>query len=99
MPWATLSWRSATDVLIWAIPFLVLLGVRPKKTPAILGTISFLGLVGIWIERYVLVVPSLSPHVVPFGLDRVADHAGIPRRVRAVRDSGTEPSRGGGQRW
>jgi hypothetical protein len=65
MPWAALSWTAL--ILIWALPFLVLLGVRPKKSPAILGTISFLGLVGIWIERYVLVVPSLSQHVVPFG--------------------------------
>ncbi|HEY6419040.1 MAG TPA: hypothetical protein VIX59_08560, partial [Candidatus Binataceae bacterium] len=65
MPWAMLSWTAL--ILIWALPFLVLLGVRPKRTPAILGTISFLGIIGIWVERYVLVVPSLSQHVIPFG--------------------------------
>ncbi|MHB8392893.1 MAG: hypothetical protein ACYDBH_25500 [Acidobacteriaceae bacterium] len=64
-PWQHLSYAVLT--LIWIIPFLVLLGVRPKKTPAILGTVSFGGIVGIWLERYVLVVPSLSPDVVPFG--------------------------------
>ena len=26
-----------------------------------------LGLVGMWLERYVLVVPSLSPDAIPFG--------------------------------
>lgn len=66
LPWAPLSWSAL--VLIWALPFVVLMGVRPKRTPPILGTIGFLGMVGIWLERYVLVVPSLSPHEVPFGV-------------------------------
>jgi hypothetical protein len=65
MPWKPLSYVVVT--LIWVIPFLVLLGVRPKKTPAILGTVALGGLVGMWLELYVLVVPSLSQHVVPFG--------------------------------
>jgi hypothetical protein len=45
----------------------VLMGARPKRTPAILGTVATLGIIGLWLERYVLVVPSLSPHKVPFG--------------------------------
>src|SRR6202521_627489 len=58
MPWSPLS--VACVVLIWLIPFTVLMSVRTKKTPAILGTVTVLGLVGMWLERYVLVVPSLS---------------------------------------
>jgi hypothetical protein len=65
MPWKPLSY--AVVILVWVIPFLVLLGVRPKKTPAILGSVALGGLVGMWLELYVLVVPSLSQHVVPFG--------------------------------
>jgi hypothetical protein len=65
LPWAPLSWLAF--VLIWALPFVVLMGKRPKQTPAILGTVSLLGLVGIYLERYVLIVPSLSQHVIPFG--------------------------------
>jgi hypothetical protein len=53
-------------VLVWVIPFVVLMGVKPKKTPAILGSVAFLGLVGMWLERYVLVVPSITPRHVPF---------------------------------
>ncbi|HUY38499.1 MAG TPA: hypothetical protein VMV13_06695 [Candidatus Binataceae bacterium] len=64
-PWQALSY--AVVILMWMIPFLTLLGVRPKKTPAILGAVSLCGVIGIWLERYVLVVPSLSPHTVPFG--------------------------------
>src|ERR1700674_255825 len=65
MPWPPLS--RACLVFIWMIPFIVLMSVRTKKTPMILGTVSALGLVGMWLERYVLVVPSLSPNAIPFG--------------------------------
>src|SRR5262249_41290852 len=65
LPWEAIS--CAVVILMWAAPFLVLLGVRPKKSPAILGTIAFAGVVGVWLERYLLVVPSLSPRAIPFG--------------------------------
>jgi hypothetical protein len=65
MPWSPLS--VASLILIWLIPFTVLMSVRAKKTPAILGTVASLMLVGIWLERYVLVVPSLSHDAIPFG--------------------------------
>jgi len=55
--WLTLSvWA-----LCWIIPFWMLLGQRPKRTPAILGGVSALVLVGFWLERNVLVWPSLVP--------------------------------------
>jgi hypothetical protein len=46
-------------VLLWVLPFWVLLGQRPKKTPAILGTIAFGSVFGFWVERYILITPSL----------------------------------------
>ncbi len=48
-------------ILLWVVPFWVLLGARPKKTPIILGTVAFGSVLGFWIERYVLVTPSLVP--------------------------------------
>ncbi|HTW87974.1 MAG TPA: hypothetical protein VMD75_08200 [Candidatus Binataceae bacterium] len=65
MPWVPFSIAMIT--LVWGLPFFVLLGVRPKRTPKILGTIALLGLVGIYLEDYVLTIPSLSPTVVPYG--------------------------------
>ncbi|MGH7923802.1 MAG: hypothetical protein ACREQH_04335 [Candidatus Binatus sp.] len=65
MPWSPLS--VACLVLIWLIPFTVLMSVGAKKTPWVLGTVTALGLVGIWLERYVLVIPSLSLDAIPFG--------------------------------
>jgi hypothetical protein len=45
----------------WVTPFWVLLGARPKKTPAILGTVAAVVLLGFWLERNVLIWPSLVP--------------------------------------
>ena len=64
-PWAVMGWLAF--VLVWAVPFTVLMGRRPKQTPAILGTVCALGLLGMWVERYVLIVPSLSRHAIPLG--------------------------------
>lgn len=63
-PWMPLTW--IVFGLVFVVPFVVLMGARPKKTPLILGLVSFLGIAGMWIERYVLVVPSISPFDVPF---------------------------------
>jgi hypothetical protein len=65
MPWSPLS--VACVILIWAIPFCVLMSVRAKQTPWVLGSVASLGLIGMWLERYVLVVPSLSRDAIPFG--------------------------------
>ena len=65
LPWGILGWLAF--LLVWAVPFSVLMGRRPKKTPAIFGTVCLLGLLGMWVERYVLVVPSLSRHAIPLG--------------------------------
>jgi hypothetical protein len=45
----------------WVVPFWVLLGQRPKRTPAILGGVAAIVLGGFWLERNVLVWPSLVP--------------------------------------
>jgi hypothetical protein len=45
----------------WWAPFWILLGQRPKKTPAILGGVTALVLLGFWFERNALVWPSLVP--------------------------------------
>jgi len=45
----------------WIIPFWVLLGQRPKRTPAILGTVAAIVVFGFWLERNILIWPSLIP--------------------------------------
>ena len=58
-PYVKLS--LAAWVGCWITPFWVLLGQRPKKTPAILGPVAAVVLLGFWLERNALVWPSLVP--------------------------------------
>ena len=46
-------------VLCFVVPFAALIGERPKTIPAWLGGIALLALTGLWLERYLLVAPSL----------------------------------------
>jgi len=75
LPWAFMSWMVVC--LVWAIPFVCLLGIRPKKTPVILGTVTLLGMIGIWCENYILIVPSLSPRTIPLGWVEIMVTAGF----------------------
>jgi hypothetical protein len=45
---------------MFLIPFFGLLGVRPKKVRPILGFFATISLVSLWLERYLLVMPSVS---------------------------------------
>lgn len=58
-PWVKVS--LSAWIGIWVIPFWFLLGQVPKKTWWFVGTISCVSLVGFWIERNVLIWPSLEP--------------------------------------
>ncbi|MCA9504610.1 MAG: hypothetical protein H6748_09975 [Spirochaetaceae bacterium] len=53
----------------WLIPFWVLLGQRPKKTPWIAGPVAATLLFGLWLERNLLVWPSVvkGDMLAPFG--------------------------------
>ncbi len=48
-------------VCIWVIPFWMLLGQKAKQTPVFLGSIAFISVAGFWVERNVLIWPSLVP--------------------------------------
>ena len=50
---------QAVVLLTFVIPFLGLLTRPPKKVPSILAFFGLLVLIGHWLERYMLVVPSL----------------------------------------
>lgn len=64
------AWLSVLVLfLLFIAPFAALIGVRAKKSPPFLATIAGVILLGLWIERYVLVYPSLHPDApsIPFG--------------------------------
>jgi hypothetical protein len=67
-PWSRLSWAVA--FLCYAIPFGLLLFKKIKRTEITLFTICLAVMCMVWIERYLLVVPSLwheAPEALPLG--------------------------------
>jgi hypothetical protein len=46
---------------MFVIPFFGLLGVAPKKSRLTLGFFATVSLVALWLERYLLVLPSVTP--------------------------------------
>ena len=65
-PWRILAW--ATLAMVFVIPFLTLLSRDVKKTWYALTTICTIILCGLWLERYVVIMPEIRPDAVPFGL-------------------------------
>jgi hypothetical protein len=56
-------WRPygiAVFLMIFVIPFIALLGEKPKRTPGWLLAIALVSLAGVWLERYYEIVPSIN---------------------------------------
>lgn len=76
------EWKGislAMVLMCFAIPFWGLISVVGKKTPAILGTIAVISLTGLWIDRFVLTVPSIvqAPGHLPLGIQEILITAGF----------------------
>jgi len=70
MPWeqAWIIHRSGPEwgpisismiILCFAVPFAGLIGRQPKLIPGWLGGIAFIALLGLWLEKFILIAPSL----------------------------------------
>ncbi|CAN5654901.1 hypothetical protein BH23GEM10_BH23GEM10_00600 [soil metagenome] len=46
-------------LMVFVLPFFGLMGVTPKRVPAIFATFAGISLTGLWLERYMLTYPSL----------------------------------------
>ncbi len=58
---------------MFVVPFVGLLGVAPKKTRVTLGFFASISLTALWLERYLLVLPSITPAAGPiFGIPELA---------------------------
>jgi hypothetical protein len=57
-PWKPVG--VAVFLLVFLTPFVGLLGVRPKKHAPALVAVALVSLVGIWLERYLEIVPSIN---------------------------------------
>ena len=74
--WAPLTWKVI--VLAFALPFTVLLSRAIKTRPWALAAIAGVALAGMWLERFMLVSPSLWHHEgIPLGLIEILVTAGV----------------------
>ncbi len=69
-PWKPVAW--IVFAMCFIIPFILLLSEDLKKTPPALATVACIVLGGIWMERYVVIMPQLFPGSLPFGVIEVA---------------------------
>ena len=74
--WTVVTWTVA--VAAFAIPFTALLSRALKMRPKGLATIAVIALVGMWLERYILVAPSLWHEAsLPLGIPELLMTAGV----------------------
>jgi hypothetical protein len=68
-PWRVLAFTVFTFVFL--LPFLGLMNMATKKNPFWLALFALVVLLGMWMERHILVMPSLEPSKVWVGLPEV----------------------------
>ena len=62
-PWRPIG--AAVFVMVFVTPFIGLLGVKPKKFPPTLALFAGISVTGIWLERYLEIVPSVNGGIGP----------------------------------
>jgi Ni/Fe-hydrogenase subunit HybB-like protein len=75
-PWDLLAWTVL--FVCFAIPFVVLLSRNLKQKPAFMMVLAVIILIGMWLERFLLIVPSLwKEGYIPLGLMELLITAGF----------------------
>ncbi|MBX7137942.1 MAG: hypothetical protein K1X83_08165 [Oligoflexia bacterium] len=68
-PWKGLGW--ITFAMCFIVPFIVLLSEDVKRAPKALRLICIVILLGVWLERYMVIMPELSPGRIPLRLNEI----------------------------
>lgn len=64
-PWKSFGW--ITFPLCFIIPFILLVSEDLKRRPRLLAAVGLIICSGIWCEKYITVMPEISPESIPFG--------------------------------
>ena len=62
-PWKGLAWVAFPMAFI--IPFVSLLSRDVKKTPPVYMVVCFVLMAGVWLDRYLIIMPEISPDRIP----------------------------------
>jgi len=62
-PWG--KWSALLIVMCFVVPFAGLIGRKPKMTPVIFRSVAFVLLGGLWLEKHLMVAPSIRDPETP----------------------------------
>jgi hypothetical protein len=74
-PWKGLAW--IVFPMCFVIPFITLLSRDLKKTPKTYAVVCLTLMTGVWLDRYLIIMPEVSPHHIPFGITEVGIFVGF----------------------
>lgn len=74
-PWKGLAW--IVFPMCFIIPFVSLLSRDVKKNRVTYAVVCFVLMTGVWLDRYLLIMPEISPHHIPFGFTEVGIFVGF----------------------
>jgi len=74
-PWKGLAWVAFPMAFI--IPFVTLLSRDLKKTPVTYAIVCLTLMTGVWLDRYMIIMPEVSPHHIPFGIAEIGIFIGF----------------------
>lgn len=63
-PWKGLGY--AVLGMCFVLPFILLLSRDVKKAPTVLSAVCLIIFIGMWLERYIIVMPQFTPDYIPF---------------------------------
>ena len=66
MPWK--SWGYVAFSMCFVIPFIMLLSRDLARTPQAYGVVCLIILFGVWLEKYMVIMPQYFPSYVPFDI-------------------------------
>lgn len=74
-PWKGLSW--VVFPMCFIIPFVSLLSRDIKKNTVTYSIVCVILMAGVWLDRYLIIMPELSPHRIPLGVTEVGIFLGF----------------------
>lgn len=74
-PWKGLAWIAFP--MAFVIPFVTLLSRDLKKTPKTYAVVCLTLMTGVWLDRYLIIMPEVSPHHIPFGITEIGIFVGF----------------------
>jgi hypothetical protein len=74
-PWKGLAW--IVFPMCFIIPFVSLLSRDVKKNRATYAVVCLVLMTGVWLDRYLIIMPEISPKAIPFNLTEIGIFVGF----------------------